>query len=387
MPGVYKINPNDYQTAMIPNTEQYAFSDSAKVFGNFIYIAHYGGILALPHLEQYIFHPKVFISKTTVSGEFYLLNKTLKLNTPNDVITLDLASLDYRPGVEKNYRYSINNSDWNYISGNQLTLTGLSPGNYHIEIMATNSLGQWSKYRAYTEVSVAYPWYWAVELRIIYLVVSICIVLMSIWLLYLRTKSISHIHTILQSEINNCAKTAMLVTKHLQLAKQLLADQDTAQTSKLIQQSITELKAQKTSNEPDSLHGSNLAIALPFLANYMNKKYHINLTIQMEGSIEELNYELQADIYKIIFEAISSAILNGNGRNFKVQLQEFKDKLWLTISDDASSFKYFNSKITFNMSMYFIRQIATKYNASMNTFNEKNKGSQLVLSIPLMEMS
>ena len=37
--------------------------------------------------------------------------------------------------------------------------------------------------------------------------------------------------------------------------------------------------------------------------------------------------------------------------------------------------------------MYYIRQIAQKYKASVNTFDEQDKGSQLVISIPLMNIS
>ena len=96
---------------------------------------------------------------------------------------------------------------------------------------------------------------------------------------------------------------------------------------------------------------------------------------------------MQSDIYKIIYEAIISAVLNDTGRQFNVLIQIFKQKLWLTIGDDRNSFNHFTNKISFDMAMYYIRQIAHKYNASINTFDEQKKGSQLVISFPLMKLS
>ena len=385
-PGIYQIAPENYQITMLPNTDNYSFTDAPILFKNTIYIGHFNGVLSLPQNNQPIYHPKVLISKTTVSGSSYLLNKMMKISTSNDVISLDLASVDYRHGKEKIYRYRINNNAWNMINGSQLTLTGLSPGDYSIEIMATNSLGQWSKNKAYTDISVAYPWYWTPILRIIYSLMLLIIILLSCWLLFLRTKSISHIHEILQSEINSNSKILLTIRRHLQLTKTFLQEQKIDQADLLIQQSIDELDNQNKDQVPDNLYGKNLSIALPFFSEYVLNKYQIHVATRLEFDDEQLSYELQTDIYKIIYEAITSAVLNGEGRNFNILLQEFKGKLWLTISDNTNSFTQFNSKINFDMSMYYIRQIATKYKASVNTFNDAQQGSQLVISVPLMDL-
>jgi hypothetical protein len=39
------------------------------------------------------------------------------------------------------------------------------------------------------------------------------------------------------------------------------------------------------------------------------------------------------------------------------------------------------------MAIYYIRQIAKKYNASVNTFEDQGEGSQLTISFPLMKMT
>ncbi|NQY89339.1 MAG: hypothetical protein HRT51_16650 [Colwellia sp.] len=383
-PGLYKINPENYQISMITNTEKYSFTDAPLSYNNSLLIANSTGILQLPKATEVPFHPKVYISKTTVSGKSYLLNKTIKITSGNDVITLDLASLDYRPGVTKQYRYTLNGNTWHQISGNQLTLTGLASGRYYIEIMATNSLGQWSNYKAYTEISVAFPWYWTPQIRLVYTVVILCIVFLCAWLLYLRSKSIRHIHNILQYDINNYDKTSMQVKRNLTVALALLTENEINKSKYLLQQCVDELNEQQKSPEPNSLNGNLLVVAIPFLAEYLQSKYQTKLSFQFDIKESELAYELRADLYRVIFEAITSAILKGSGRNFKVVIQKFKNKIWLNISDDSQSFINFNSKINIDLSMYYIRQIANKHKGSINTFNEHGNGSQLVLSLPII---
>ncbi len=382
-PGLYKINPRSYQLTLEPNTEQYTFTSPPVILNNTAYIGHYGGILELPLSNNKKFNPKVYISKTQVSGQVTLLNKSINVQSPNDVITLELASLDYRSGQDKEYKYQINNGLWHQVNGDSLTLTGLSSGQYNIEIMATNSLGQWSDIKAYTEINVAYPWYWTPQIRVLYTVAIICIILLIFWLLYLRSQSISHIHQLLKADLHSRGKTALNVSRNLNLALDFI-ESDKGKSKIILQQCIDELNKNDTNTAPDSLYGNSLLTTLPFLCEYVHKKYHVNLKSQIEIDEKQLSYEMQADIYKIIYEAIISAILNSNGRNFKISMQEFKGKLWLTINDDSHSFANYNNKINFDMAMYYIRQIAAKYKASVNTFDEQDSGSQLVISIPII---
>jgi ligand-binding sensor domain-containing protein len=383
-PGLYRFNPANYQLSMIENTEQYSFSSSMVLQNNVVYASHYSGVLSLDLTTKKKFNPKIHISKTTVSGKSYLLNKAINIDSGNDVITLDLASLDYRPGVNKQYRYTFNGNKWHQINGNQLTLTGLASGDYHIEMMGTNSLGQWSNYKAYTDISVAFPWYWTPQIRLIYGVSIFGIILLSAWLLYLRSKSISHVHNILQKDINNFGKINLQVKRNVSAALTLISENEISKSKLLLHQCVEDLNEQQALPEPNSLNGNKLSEAVPFLAEYLKGKYQVKLSSVFEIKDDDLDYELQADLYRVIYEAITSAILSGNGRSFKIVLQKFKNKIWLSITDDGQSFIHFNSKVNFNVSMYYIRQIANKHNGSINTFNEQGDASQLVLSIPIM---
>ena len=386
-PGLYRLNPKNYQLSMLENTGEYSFIGSSLIHNDILYSSHYGGILELDLAKQPVFNPNVLISKTTVSGESYLLNKTIKVASSNDLITLDLASLDYRPGLAKKYQYRINNHRWQAISGSQLTLTGLASGDYNIEIMATNSLGQWSDNKAYTEIHVAYPWYWTVELRILYVILISFIVLLASWLLFLRAKSIKRIHHLLKDDMRNYGRVMKTIQRNLQLTSTSLASNDLEQGKQLIEKTISILKESIISQEPDNLAGKTLAIAVPFLAEYIHSKYEINLHVNLDDKVDSLTYELKADVYKVIFEAIMSATFKSEAENFSLTLKEVKQKLWLTVNSDNDSFNQLTSKVDFDLASYTIRQIINKNHASLNTFSNDDGSSQLVISFPLMTLN
>ncbi len=385
-PGLYRLSPQNYELAMIENTEEYSFIGSSLIHNNTLYSSHYGGILTLDLTKKAPFHPKVYISQTTVSGKSYLLNKTINISNSNDVITLDLASLDYRPGLAKKYKYRINNHNWQQINGEQLTLTGLASGEYNIEIMATNSLGQWSEHKAFTDINVAYPWYWSPQIRIAYLILLLCISVLTAWLLYLRSSSIGYIYSKLKNEVSHSGKKMQHLHRNLQLAITLLDENKVEQSKALLEKNCSELIKNIHEKEPDSLSGKSLMLAIPFFSDYVKTKYRVIIQSKVEIRSENLNDELQAEVYKIIFEAISSSILNSDAQKFTLTLQEVNKKLWLTISDDCQSFKHFDSKVAFDMASYTIRQIVNKNKGAINIFDGNDNGSQLIISIPLMEI-
>lgn len=383
--GFYIINPATHQYNLMPNTERYSFSGESHVIEDKAYISHYGGVLEIPIQKPEHYNSKVYIGKHIVSGQPQLASKKINISSPSDVVTLELASLDFRPGQEKQFKYKVNEGSWNYLNGSHLTLTGLASGSYQVEVMATNSLGQWSTNSAFASIDVAYPWYWTLKMRILYAVSLSCLIILIAWTIYLRAQSLRKINIVLEEEFQKKGKHTMLTRRNIQQTLAFLNNGDIDFAKELLAQNLAELEVKTKIQEPDNLFGKTLDIALPYLGEYLHRKYHVNLSCELLDDIDTLEYELQANIYKIIYEAITCAILHGDGRNFQVTLQEFKDKLWLTITDDESSFSNFDSAITFNMSMYYIRQIANIYNATVSTFEPSNdSGSQIVLSFPLI---
>lgn len=400
-PGLYRLNPDTYQLKMVANTEQYTFTKKPVLLNNKVYVGHYGGVVEVPLAAEATLHANIYISKTIASGKAQLLNSTVEIDSPNDVVTLELASLDFRPGQNKQFKYQLNDGQWHDINGSQLTLTGLSSGHYHLEIMGTNSLGQWSDFKAYADIHVAYPWYWHPSARVIYFVLIIMTILLTAWLLYLRTRSISHIHQLLNDEIKTHGKSASIVRRKLKKVQELMSvgshhpalkKEDSAslnwqEANILLNECLTELKVDHNHAEPSKLSGSSLTVALPYLADYFHQQYHVLVSVQLDIESEKIDYAIQTAIYRIIYEAILAAINNGNGGVFAIHVNESNEKIWLKITDNEQSFSQFNSKINFDMAMYYIRQVANKFNATFHTYDNQEHGSEIIISIPLMSIS
>jgi ligand-binding sensor domain-containing protein len=384
IPGLYKISPTTYQVELVANTESYSFTDKPFKINHQLYIAHYGGLLEVPLLAEKVFNPKVQISQTTVSGQTYLNRSSVKIESQSDVVSFHIASLDYRAGKTKQYQYRINQRPWNPLQGNQLTLTGLTSGRYDIEIKATNSLGQWSNQQAFAEINVTYPWYWTPQIRIFYLLMLITFILLGAWLLYLRTKSIRYVHHLLRNDLKIRGNIALNVVQQLNVAKEYIQSERLDEAKQLINESINELEQSNASTEPSTLVSNSLTAAIPYLSNYVSKKHHVNLTTHINIDEQLLSFDLQSDVYRLIYEAIMAAIRSGQSRQFRLKIKIFNDKLWITVNTESSIFLNYNNKIHFNFAMYLIRQIAQKYHATINAYVEPDDGSQLAISIPLL---
>ena len=63
------------------------------------------------------------------------------------------------------------------------------------------------------------------------------------------------------------------------------------------------------------------------------------------------------------------------------------EKIWLKVTNNEQSFAQFNSKINFEMAMYYIRQVANKFNASFHTYDNQENGSEIILAIPLRKIN
>ena len=267
---------------------------------------------------------------------------------------------------------------------NQFTLAGLNSGTYHIEVRGTNSMGQWSDNKAFANITVAYPWFWSPQIRVVYGIFIICALLLAAWMIYLRTQSIHKVHQVLTAELQGKGKNALSLNRTLNLTLELLEQDKILEAKQLLTQSIKSLVTENNERVPDGLYGYTLSLALPYLATYLQDNYHIKLVNELDFEDAELSYELQSDVYRIVFESLMSAILHGKSKLFTLQIQHYKNKLWITIADQEDSFSRFDSKITFNMAMYYIQKIAQKYKASINTFDaNEEKGSKLIINIPL----
>ena len=97
--------------------------------------------------------------------QYYSNCQSIDDKLPSDIenLYISFASLDYTLPDINRYRYRIKTSEqtpWTEINNvNELTLSGLGSGKYHIEIQGTNFAGEWSSSIAELKFTVDKPWY------------------------------------------------------------------------------------------------------------------------------------------------------------------------------------------------------------------------------------
>lgn len=77
----------------------------------------------------------VYITGVLVNGRSTGLTKVIELSPSDNNIQVEFAGIDLS-GYRPQFQFKLNNIEWQNISGNTITLTGLAPGNYTIQIRA-----------------------------------------------------------------------------------------------------------------------------------------------------------------------------------------------------------------------------------------------------------
>lgn len=383
--GLYRVSTSKNELSLVLGSEGFKFNSAPAVTKNAIYAWHAMGYVKVNYRNTPYYNAKIKITRTNISGNEQLNNRIISLNSTKDVVSLYLASLDFRSNANKHFKYRINDNVWVDVTGNQLTLAGLSSGNYTIEVMGTNSLGQWSNYIEYTNINVAFPWYWTPQIRVIYLVLVICFVSLSLWLIYLRTKSISSVYKVLDDDLKTRGLLANNIERNINVSLRLLKEGEHDKAVKLLSESASLIATNQMNAEPSTLHNHSLSGGIDYLVDYWLEHYSVRVVTNIDYDVDQLSQKLQQSIYRIIYAAIDSAISHSRSVSFSVSIKPFNQKLWLTIEDSNDYFTGFDSKVNFNIAMYTIRKIALKHNATINAYKTQSDHSQLTLSFNIDE--
>ncbi len=383
--GIYRIDTKSDSLAVVLGTESYSFSGLPVYHNNKVYGWHTRGYVEIDHAENAVFNAPIRISKTSVSGIEQLNNERILLSSAKDVVSLNVASLDYRSNANKKFKYRIDDSIWTPIQGNQITLAGLSSGEYVVEVKGTNSQGQWSSYVAYTNIAVAYPWYWTPQVRVIYLLLVVIFVILSIWLILLRARSISSVYKVLDEDLKTRGLLSNNLERNINVSLRMLHEGDQEKAIKLLTDSAQLISNNKIKDEPRSLNNQSLSGGLEYLVDFWQVNYAIKVRVKTDYPVDTLTQSIQQSIYRIIYHAIDSALSHSRSDTFMVSIQPFNQKLWLKIEDDNDYFSDFDSKVDFNIAMYTIRKIATQHDAKVNAYKTGDNNSQLTVSFNLDE--
>jgi diguanylate cyclase (GGDEF)-like protein len=144
--------------------------------------------------------------------------KTFNLDHNDKLISFDFAALEFKSPEQVHYQYRIMglHSAWNDVSWTRhIELNNLNPGQYSLEIKASNSDDRWSEQILPLKVNIHPIWYNLGWVRIIFAILGICLGLL---FHHFRTMRIRNQNIILENEVKNRTSELLLLNKQLKRA-------------------------------------------------------------------------------------------------------------------------------------------------------------------------
>ncbi len=341
---------NYYQTDGLHSN---AFEEASGVFyNNEIFAGGVNGftIIKPDAIAEDSSRPLLYLSNFEIEADDYKLDSAdlliKKIKIPNDFtqVKLFFSALHYFNPARVKFRYKIKelHSDWIKLEfQNFITLIGLSPGTYHLQVQAFNEDGIGSDIKELTLIFLP-KWYqtWWFKLLVV------LILLTCGYLLYrmrinqfkkekkIRSKLASDLHDDLGSTMNSVKVYANLAMMEKQADKYLPLIKDGTQDAITgIRDIIWVLDDRKDMIE-DLLARIN-AFASPICdANEIKYKQEVS----DNARDHKLEQEERRNLYMMMKEAINNAIKYSGGKNLVIDISVTKGRPSIQVKDDGNGF-------------------------------------------------
>ena len=88
------------------------------------------------------------------------VDNTIYISYDEPILDIEFVGLSFKSIGRVKYRYRLNKTEnWQHTDNNQLTLNNIDPGEYKLEIQASNGENEWSHEPALLSINVAYPFW------------------------------------------------------------------------------------------------------------------------------------------------------------------------------------------------------------------------------------
>ena len=281
----------------------------------------------------------------------YYLSK-IELEAAQNDIGFSFIVPGYNDGIEIEYRYRLKGyqTNWQYIgSRNNVDFTNLPPGTYQFQVQARYLNNFWGQ--DFTELTIAIktPFYktWWFSLLLILGISLLIGSLIRLRINYIRTTNKNKLRLMIESqeiersrisqELHDDFGARLSTLKlHMEAIKlQPKQAKEIAQTTtKIIDQSIVELRNILLNLSPKTLSDDGLEIALQEIVNSINKTNLIQANSSYSVS-QELKPSAAISIYRIVFELINNTIKHAQATQIDISLTERKDVIVLHYEDNG----------------------------------------------------
>jgi signal transduction histidine kinase len=154
--------------------------------------------------------------------------------------------------------------------------------------------------------------------------------------------------------------------------------------SDLIDNAVKEVRTISHNMMPVALTQLGLISAVKELTNKMNDSGL--LSVKFESNIEtRLNSSIEISIYRVIQEILNNTIKHAQAKVITISLTKEKERLTLQISDDGVGFNTNEIENSKGIGWKSIFSRIAMLNGDINVDSSKDKGTNLLVSIPVNE--
>jgi signal transduction histidine kinase/ligand-binding sensor domain-containing protein len=342
--------------------------------------------------------------------DFFVKNKALKtdkvvhylneieLEPSQNDIGLSFIVPGYNDGIEIEYRYRLKGyqSNWQYIgSRNNIDFTNLPSGSYQFQVQSRYLNNFWSKDVTELTIKINTPFY---KTWWFYLLLLIGIMLLIGSLIRLRINYIkstnknklrlmiesqeierSRISRELHDDFGGRLSTLKLHMEAIKLQPEQ-AKEIAQSTTKIIDQSIVELRNILLNLSPKTLTDDGLEIALQEIANSINKTKLLQITSSYSLKTD-LKPSAAISIYRIVFELINNTIKHAEANQIDISLTQREDVLVLHYEDNGIGLQSQSKSKGYGLSN--IQNHLQVHDAKSYIDSEKGQGYHFTAEFPL----
>lgn len=362
-------------------------------------------------------------------------NDVLKLKYNEAIFSIELQSLHYSTPENHYIKYKLSpiNKTWIEIPSNQriINYSGLQPGDYILQVMASNSLNEWTE-PIELKISISPPYWKTIPAYIIYFILIVAI-LYIIFFFILRIYTLNHsleieklekdkIREINNAKINVFANISHEIKTPLTLISgplKLLAERFRGNSDISEKLNMVQRQSKKLALLVDQMHEFQLDDAnqlkmykSEFFFNSFIKEIMMDFKIMAETEKKNLFIELEdeeiyVDADKDKLEKIINNILNNSFKHtkandsIKIYCSKNNNELFINIADTGHGIdkedlphifeRFYQSKNKKNatvggygIGLTFSKRLIEMHNGNISVESEKGDGARFHVILPIV---
>ncbi|MGB3076021.1 MAG: two-component regulator propeller domain-containing protein [Chitinophagales bacterium] len=339
--------------------------------------------------------PPVFITHLQLlnqPADSLLLQKTICLQYNQNFLSFEMAALNYTNANANQFRYRLTgfDKDWSqdrYV--NQVSYTNIPPGDYTLEVKASNNDGVWNETGTSLQIIILPPWWrtwWFYVLMLTMVASSVYGIFryrlnQLLQLQNIRNKIARDLHDDIGSTLGS-------ISFFSEAAKQQLDNNDVVASQKVIDKigensraMIETMSDIVWSVNPENDSVQQLTSRMEALASDVLSMQDIRLKFFADETLKKikLNMEQRKNIFMIFKEALYNIVKYAECSQVEISIRDTGKKIRMEIADNGKGFDVAGIKSYNGNGLPNIRSRAKEINAEVHIRSTSETGTTIIL--------